>query len=277
MIYDGRKAARDIQDNLHLRITKLTNKPSLAVISVSSHPSVASFIKIKRKFGESLGVEVSEFNFEESTTQDELLQKIHEILKHKHYTGAIIQLPLPLSLDTQTVIHSIPVDLDVDVLSSAAWDAFVEAGRTIPPVAGAVAHILRDTVSELKNKKVVLVGYGKLVGLPVTTWLIHQGVLPQVVDINTEESTRRKLYNEADIVITGTGSPRNLIPEYFKNNIVLIDAGTSEQSGAVVGDCDPRCADTALVFTPVPGGVGPLTVAYLFKNLIDKAEEINTN
>jgi methylenetetrahydrofolate dehydrogenase (NADP+)/methenyltetrahydrofolate cyclohydrolase len=272
MIYDGRKAAGEIQNELRARVAKLPHTPSLLVISVSSHPSIASFIKIKRKFGEALGVEVNEFNFEETITEVTLLQEITTILGTKSYTGAIIQLPLPPSLNTQTILDAIPVALDVDVLGTDGWNRFVNDGKIVPPVAGAVAHILKDTVSELRGKNVVVIGQGKLVGLPVSTWLAHQGVTPHIIDIDTDEPTRMKLYNEADIVITGIGSPHHLIPEYFKNNVVLIDAGTSEQSGVLSGDCDPRCASTALVFTPVPGGVGPLTVAHLFKNLIEKAD-----
>lgn len=271
MIYDGKRASIEIQNALREQVAKLSSPPSLAVISASSHPSIASFIKIKRKFGEAIGVTVNEFNFPESIGGEQLILEIQKILQEKEYTGAVVQLPLPSSYNVEKILSALPQSLDVDILGKNAWEDFVKHGTNVPPVAGAVAHILNDTKTEIHGKNIVIIGQGRLVGLPVTTWLKHQGVTPHIVDITTSDEVRMKLYKEADIVVTGIGSPHHLRPEYFKNNVILIDAGTSEQSGVLAGDCNPDCATTALVFTPVPGGVGPLTVAHLFKNIVGAA------
>jgi methylenetetrahydrofolate dehydrogenase (NADP+)/methenyltetrahydrofolate cyclohydrolase len=170
------------------------------------------------------------------------------------------------------VLEATPEKLDVDVLGSAVTATFEKIGAPIPPVAGAVAHILKDTNTTVENKNVVIVGRGRLVGTPVATWFMHQGVTPRIIDINTIEETKLKLLKEADIVISGVGTPKILKPENFKEGVILIDAGTSEQGGVLSGDCDPACADIASVSTPVPGGVGPLTVAFLFENVISSAE-----
>lgn len=268
MIYNGKQASLDIQTMLREDINNLSETPSLAVISIPNHPSIASFIKIKRKYGEAIGVRVDEFDFQETIGEDNLITEIQKIIALKKHTGIIVQLPLPKGYDTAKILNTIPKELDVDVLGEENWQHFISTGSPIPPVAGAVAHILKSASTDIENKKVVIIGYGKLVGLPVSEWFKHHTVSAAIIDITTSEETRRALYKEADIVISGIGKPHHLKPDYFKEGAVLIDAGTSEQSGAIAGDFDPSCADIASVFTPVPGGVGPLTVAHLFKNLI---------
>ena len=188
-------------------------------------------------------------------------------------------MPLPAGYNSEKILNSIPQELDVDVLGEKSLKHFISACSPIPPVAGAVAHILTNTSTSLTNKKVVIIGHGKLVGLPVSIWVKHQNSIPSIVDITTDEDTKLKLYKEADIVISGIGKPHHLKPEYFKEGVILVDAGTSEQSGVLAGDFDPSCATIASIFTPVPGGVGPLTVAHLFYNLVAlaKANEDKSN
>ena len=268
MIYDGKKASLEIQMELKNSVEKMTTKPSLAVISIAHHPSITSFIKIKKRFGEAIGVKIDEFNFLESFGEDNLISEIKKISDSKKYNGMIVQLPLPVGYNSEKILNSIPQKLDVDVLGIEAWNTFKNNKFPVPPVAGAVAHILHTTSIDIKTKKVVILGNGKLVGSPVYKWFLHQGVTPTIVDITTSEEIKNKAYKEADIVVSGIGVPHNLKPDYFKNGVVLIDAGTSEQAGVLAGDCDPLCATIASVFTSVPGGVGPLTVAHLFKNIL---------
>jgi len=164
----------------------------------------------------------------------------------------------------------IPKDLDIDCLSKEIKDSPIKESHMIPPVAGAIKYILVDVNTEIKNKKIVIIGYGKLVGEPVYKWFLKNNINPKIIDIKTEENIKKELYKEADIVISGVGIPNLLTGNYFKKDVIIIDAGTSEQSGVITGDCDPSCKDIASIITPVPGGVGPLTVACLFKNLIEK-------
>jgi 5,10-methylene-tetrahydrofolate dehydrogenase/methenyl tetrahydrofolate cyclohydrolase len=273
MIYDGKKASLVLQEKLKARVDALTEKPSLLVISVASHPAINSFIAIKRKFGQALGITIDERQFEESFGEDALIHELQTITQEKPYTGVIIQLPLPQAYNTRKVLDAIPPHLDVDVLGTQAWNTFSSTNSPVPPVAGAVAHILQDTSTDITNARVVVIGNGMLVGAPVSTWLKNNHANVTVVDITTPDEERMRLYKEADIVISGIGSPHHLTKDFFKQGVVLIDAGTSEQAGVLAGDCDPTCADIASIMTPVPGGVGPLTVAHLFENLVSKAEE----
>lgn len=273
MIYDGKKASILLQESLKTRVQALTKKPSLLVISVGSHPAITSFIAIKRRFGEALGVIVDEKHFEESYGEETLIHELQKLTQEHDHTGVIVQLPLPQSYNTRTILDAIPPHLDVDVLGTQAWNTFSTIGHPIPPVAGAVAHILRDTSTDITKATVVVIGNGILVGAPVSTWFKNNHAHVTIVDITTREEERLRLYKEADIVVSGIGSPHHLKKDFFKEGVVLIDAGTSEQAGMLAGDCDPHCADIASIMTPVPGGVGPLTVAHLFENIVQKAEE----
>lgn len=270
MIYDGRKASQIIREELREYVTTLTYEPTLAVLAVPIHPSIISFITIKRKFAEAIGVKIEEYDFKETDTEDVMIEKIEELSKRSDTPGIIVQLPLPKNWDSKRVLNALPEKLDVDVLGDNAFGAFLQHGLPVPPVALAVAHILEDTHTDITDKKVVIIGQGQLVGLPVSLWFSHHGVTPTIVTIDTDDTTRMKLYKEADIIISGIGKPSSLKPEHCKEGVILIDAGTSEQAGVLTGDADPLCVEVASIFTPVPGGVGPLTVASLFKNLLKK-------
>lgn len=263
-----------MQSGFKERIHTLERQPVLAILSVGTDPSTASFVRIKKKYAETIGVNIEEFNFKDNEKQGALISKILELAESDACDGIIVQLPLPPSFNTRVILDAIPENCDVDVLGSAAAGSFEKVGTPVPPVAGAVAHTLKDTNTKLDGKNIVVVGRGKLVGAPVATWFMHQGITPRIIDINTDEETKTKLLKEADIVISGVGNPKMLKPEHFKKGVALIDAGTSEQGGVLAGDCDPACAEHASVFTPIPGGVGPLTVACLFENIISFAEKL---
>jgi methylenetetrahydrofolate dehydrogenase (NADP+)/methenyltetrahydrofolate cyclohydrolase len=275
MIYNGKERSIELQNSLRQRVGQFPSVPILAIISASKHPSVQSFVSIKRKFAEATGVSMKEITLSETTSQETIIAAMQQVTQEGEIHGLVVQLPLPEHIDTEAVLNTIPKDLDVDVLGASSTTDFRANRGLIPPVACAVEHILTDTHTDLENKKVVVVGQGRLVGLPVTQWFVNHGITPAIVDISTSESKRLTLYNEADIVISGIGVPHHLKPEYFKHGAVLIDAGTSEQFGKLAGDFHPDCVNIARVFTPVPGGVGPMTVAGLFENLLTNYTSIN--
>ncbi len=270
MIYDGKIASAKIQEVLKEKIKKINKTPTVAIFSISTHKSIESFIKIKRKFAENIGIKIKEYNFKDDIAEEDFIKEIQNIINTKTLDGVIIQLPLPQKFETQKILNLIPKDLDIDCLSKEIKDSPIKESHMIPPVAGAIKYILEDVNTEIKNKKIVIIGYGKLVGEPVYKWFLKNNINPKIIDIKTEENIKKELYKEADIVISGVGIPNLLKGNYFKKDVIIIDAGTSEQSGVITGDCDPSCKDIASIITPVPGGVGPLTVACLFKNLIEK-------
>jgi methylenetetrahydrofolate dehydrogenase (NADP+)/methenyltetrahydrofolate cyclohydrolase len=185
-----------------------------------------------------------------------------------HYDGIVVQLPLPADIDADMVLDSIPTEYDIDMLSEDAKVQYQKAAtmRTAP-VAAAVQEILWHEKVILIGKKIVVLGNGRLVGEPIRMLLDRQELPYATIDIETSAHHRLELLQEADIIFSGIGVPHFIAAEMVKEGVVLIDAGTSEQAGKLVGDIDPACADKASVYTPVPGGVGPLTVACIFRNL----------
>lgn len=270
MIYDGKTASLQLQTKLKEQLTNSKHAPVLGIFFVATHPSIASFVAIKRRFASAVGITLDEHNFDPTTTEDEFVSELKKCIDSQKVDALIVQLPLPSTYNTQKILDMIPEELDVDVLGGNSFEKFKEFGTPLPPVAGAVAYILNDLRITLIDKKIVVVGKGKLVGEPVATWFKQQGIEPILIDINTPPENMLPAYKEADIVVSGIGKPHHLKKEFFKCGVILIDAGTSEQAGVLVGDFDPSCTEIASIITPVPGGIGPLTVACLFKNIIDK-------
>lgn len=277
MIIDGNKIKEDIKLELRTKIQAL-GKLSVAIIWVGDNSVSAKYVEKKKKFGEEMRIEVRVYKYGDGILTDELIEEVRNISR-KNPTGIIIQLPLPKHIDSEKVLNFIPIDKDVDLLSDLAYKAFME-GRSaiIPPVAGAVKEILdRSNISGVMGLNAIIVGRGKLVGRPVAAWLESVGAKVELLGRDTLDL--RPFTKKADIIIAGAGVPNlikpDMLPEKAETKlggVILIDAATSDVSGKIVGDIESTCAEKALIFSPVPGGVGPITVAILFKNLVKLAE-----
>lgn len=260
MILDGRLLAKELLAHTQVRVERLVRRPKVVAYVAEEMPATHSYLKIKERSAAEAGCD-----FEISTTPDFFV----------HADAAIVQLPT--SPEGEMLLQEIPIGKDADVLSRAAREKF-ESGDTsalLPPVVGAVKKILEFGQVEIAGKKAVVIGKGFLVGVPVAVWLKQQGAEVEVVTIESTPESLTAALRAADIIVSGAGSPHLIKPSMIKNGVVLIDAGTSESSGKIVGDADPACADKCSLFTPVPGGVGPLAVACLFENAITLAERIN--
>lgn len=262
MIVDGRAYAGEI-----LRTAKsfLEGAPAVVrAVVVAPSPATESYLAIKAARAADAGMRLEVVRLSDSVTTDEVCAAVQA----PGADAVIVQLPLPKSLDEETILNAIPLDKDADVLSSAAYKLY-ESGRgiAIPPVAAAVGYILgKAGLFNLSGKRAVVVGQGRLVGKPVTVMLRE---FDAEVSVITRDKGNLSILAKADIIVTGAGVPGLIKPEHLKPGVVLIDAGTSEQGGAIVGDADPACAGVASLFTPVPGGVGPIAVACLFRNVAE--------
>jgi methylenetetrahydrofolate dehydrogenase (NADP+)/methenyltetrahydrofolate cyclohydrolase len=219
---------------------------TLGVVMNEGDAASESFVKIKARVAERLGIEVRRYTPEH----------IDEALS---CDGTIVQLPIP---NADMLLAQLPREKDVDALGP---NPLVRA-----PVAEAVSEILVQSGVAALGKKAVVVGEGRLVGKPVAALLRELGA--QVTVVTLEEGSLDEL-RDADIVVCGAGVPGLVTPTMLKPGVVLIDAGTSESGGRLAGDADPRCAEVASVFTPVPGGVGPIAVTMLYKNLLTLAQK----
>jgi len=264
MIVDGRALAEEIKRDLRTRAKG--SGLVLAVVWVGEDPVSEKYIERKKKFGADLGVEVVVYEYPSDIAEQDLIEEVTKLNNDEKINGVIVQLPIPSQINQEKILNLISPEKDVDALTSEA--------RVLSPTVGAIKEILEHYHVELKNKKVVVLGHGQLVGRPVSIWLTQEGANVEIIDINTKNP--ESILQQADIIVSGVGKSDLITPEKIKDGVVLIDAGTSElpsgqigASGKIIGDANPACADKCSLFTPVPGGVGPLTVAMLFKNLLE--------
>ncbi len=266
MIVDGKAIAEKIRTSLREEILGSGKKLRLAVIVGGGDAVTQKFLDQKRKFAEAAGVDVRVYDFPADISTNKLREKVSEIVHIKENTGVIIQLPLPSQINDSYILDAIIPGKDPDMLSSKSWGMFATGrSKIVPPVVGAVREIFREYGVEVKGKHAVVIGAGRLVGKPVALWLMAEGATVSVVDEHTPDPEPYTL--EADIVVSGAGKLGVVTSDMVREGVVAIDAGTSESAGKVLGDIDPAVSLKAAIFSPVPGGVGPITVAMLFKNL----------
>ncbi|MDP2665643.1 MAG: bifunctional 5,10-methylenetetrahydrofolate dehydrogenase/5,10-methenyltetrahydrofolate cyclohydrolase [bacterium] len=269
MIIDGREMAGEVLVRTKARAARLTHPPRILAIVANETSATKSYLAIKKKRAADAGCELSVMTFGPDTTTEEL----HTAVLSADADAVIVQLPLAEGMDSRIVCDAIPIGKDADVLSFAARAKVEMKGlrnlSLLPPVVGAVQKILEFGNVEIKGKQAVVIGSGFLVGAPVATWLTQQGADVSRVSFRFGDFSACK---DADIIVSGAGSPHFIKPEMLRQGVVLIDAGTSESGGALAGDADPACAEKCSIFTPVPGGVGPLAVACLFENVVTLAE-----
>lgn len=268
ILLDGKKLAEKILDELKTEIAGMRKKPRLAVVAVGENPVVQKFMAQKKKAAETIGAGFKIYPFAEEISTNELRKRIADIAHEDKNTGVIIQLPLPRNINTQYILNSVMPEKDVDVLSAKALGNFViSRSKILPPVVGAVKALLEEYKIDYQEKNIAIVGAGNLVGKPLAMWFTNEKIGFCLIEINTKEP--EEITKKADILISGIGKPKYIKADWVKKGAVVIDAGTSESAGKLVGDVDfDSVSERASYITPVPGGVGPLTVAMLFKNLV---------
>lgn len=234
-------------------------KPELAIVNTNpNHLPSKKYLQLKKRRGEDLGIEVEVHQIEQKDARDTL----QRLAKDDSIHGVILQLPLEDPTKTEELISLIPPEKDVDGLTK---DSLVE-----PATVGAILWLLAGYNIDLRNKNILVVGEGKLVGAPLIKALQHQSLEPTSLDDSNSSEELTRAAKEADIIISAAGSPGLIKPEILKNGQVIIDAGTTEDGGGIKGDLDPSVYDSDLDIkvTPATGGVGPLTISYLFENLL---------
>ena len=265
MIIDGRKITQELKETLKNDVKKHRGKLCLSIFESDHTLAGQKFVNIKKKFANDIGISFSEHEVPESADTEALKKMIEE--RATKSNGMIVQLPLPPHFGRDEILDSIPDCLDVDVLSKKSLEKFKNGTLPIlPPVVGAIKEILDRSGVDVKGKKVVIIGKGMLVGAPSAVWFEREGSNVEIVDSKTHNLEEKTL--SADIIVSGVGRPHMIAPDMLKQGVVLLDAGTSEMHGKLAGDAHPSCAEKCSVFTPVPGGIGPITVAVLFRNLL---------
>jgi methylenetetrahydrofolate dehydrogenase (NADP+) / methenyltetrahydrofolate cyclohydrolase len=258
MIIDGRAIAAGIYNELRVTVASLPRAPKLGIFTCAPNFETEKYLNLKEKKARDVGIETLRVTKESGVTTEEVIAALQALIEKTD--GVVVQLPLPPHIDTALVLGSVPPSHDVDVLNPLT-------SAIVSPVVGAIKEILNVHDVPIFEKHVVVVGSGKLVGRPTAAWFMEQGASVSIV---TKDTTDIAYYTKnADIIVLGAGVPRLLTPDMVKEGVAILDAGTSEDGGVLVGDADPACEEKASLFTPVPGGIGPITVAVLLRNLVE--------
>jgi len=273
---DGKNIAENILNDLSFKIiNNYKNKPILTIIIVGSSPAIVTLYKKKTDACERVGMQIKLEKFNEGIEETYLLELIERNNKDKCINGIIVQLPLPKYLNEERILNSIDYNKDVDGFHVKNIGELALNNRTptfIPCTALSCVKILESIEIDLKGKNVTIIGNSNIVGLPLNLLLLKKGSTVTVCHINTIDLQSHT--KNADIIITACGQPEMIKKEWIKEKSIIIDVGinyiddSSKKSGKkLVGDVDfVDVKEKASYITPVPGGVGPLTVAMLISN-----------
>ncbi len=269
-IIDGRRIAARIRDSLKQKIITLPQTPKLAIILVGNDDSSLIYVRNKQKAAAEIGLETELFHLDESTDENTLSQLIEQCNADNNINGIIVQLPLPAHLNTNRIINRISPHKDVDgfhpyntgMLQNNEKPYFIAA----TPLG--IMTLIKTVCADLSGKNVVIVGASLIVGRPLATLMLNQECTVTITHIHTKNI--KELTRKADILVAACGVAKLVKNDWLKPNTILIDVGINRENGKICGDIDfDDVLPTAAAITPVPGGVGPMTIAMLLQNTLD--------
>ena len=268
MVIDGKQLASEIIEELKEERKKIAKKIRLAVVLVGNDPASLSFIKQKEKIAKELEIDFRLSQYPENIKTKELRQKVSTICRVTDNRGVVVQLPLPSHINTQVVLNAILPQKDPDVLCERNLGTFyVNRLKILPPVVSAIKFLIEKYQIPVEGRTVLLIGRGQLVGKPAALWFLNQRATVMIANSKTEHLS--DLIKRADLIVTSAGVPNLITGDLLKEGVVIFDAAVVSEQGKLVGDCEfESVKEKAALVTPVPGGLGPLTVAFLFKNLL---------
>ncbi|MDE1940800.1 MAG: bifunctional 5,10-methylenetetrahydrofolate dehydrogenase/5,10-methenyltetrahydrofolate cyclohydrolase [Patescibacteria group bacterium] len=290
-ILDGRACREALMPRLSERVKALPTVPTLAIIQVGDRPDSTSFINAKKAFARKLGVNEKHIKASEDVSQSELIDIIGECNRDAAIKGIIVQLPLPVGLDKDAVIEAIDPRKDVDALTAVSVKGWLEGREDaiLPATARGIRTLLGHYKIDLFGKRIAVIGRSMLVGKPIAAMCLNENATVSVCHSKTPDLAAE--LKAADIIIVAAGRPGLVGGKHVRKGQVVIDVGINrptgekldeeiEESGgqkeapALVGDVDfISAAKKASAITPVPGGVGPMTVFSLLENLIDLCQK----
>lgn len=278
LILDGKKINNEIKQDLSTQIAiKLADgfaKPCLAIVQIGNIRESTKYIEHKKKFAHSIGVEVLHIHLPDTVTNEDVQIELQALNHDDTVHGIIIQLPLPKHIDRDILVESTAPEKDVDGLTSknirGLWTN--DKGYILPATARAVLTMLEYYNIEVTGKKVVVIGRSTLVGKPIALALVNKGATVTMCHSNTVKLADHTL--EADIIISAVGLPRLIDEHFVRPHQVVIDVGITfikdEAVEKISGDVDFKAvSEIVSAISPVPGGIGPLTVSSLFQNVFD--------
>ncbi|MEA2088330.1 MAG: bifunctional 5,10-methylenetetrahydrofolate dehydrogenase/5,10-methenyltetrahydrofolate cyclohydrolase [Patescibacteria group bacterium] len=271
MILRGDKLAKEINKETKKEIQKFKITPGLAVILIGNNLASKLYVELKEKTAKQIKINFYKFYFSEKAKENEILKIITELNQDKNVSGIIVQLPLPEKFNTNKIVQCINSKKDVDGFHKQNIKSLLtKKSKIISPLILAVINILKSTKQNLSDKSAVIISKNKIFVKPLKIVLQKEKIacekIEWVKEINKKTIEKIEL---ADIVIVGIGKARILKKEMIKKNAIVIDIGINKENNKVVGDADfKNLKNKASFITPVPKGVGPMTVAMLMKNVL---------
>tara|TARA_B100000700_G_scaffold263110_1_gene300084 strand:+ start:3055 stop:3897 length:843 start_codon:yes stop_codon:yes gene_type:complete len=280
MIIDGKKTAAELREELKKKIVKLKSTfnsvPGLTVVLIGENPASIIYVKNKEKFAKEVGINSEIIRYPDSVEEKVVLNKIRELNKNKKISGILVQLPLPKHIDKKKVIETILPSKDVDGFHpvnvgnlSSGYDS------SIPCTPLGCYLLLKKVEKNLNGKHAVVIGRSNLNGKPMTQLLLKENCTVTITHSKTRDL--KEQCNKADIIIAAVGQPKLVKGDWVKKGAIVIDVGINKTDSGIVGDVDfEEVSKVAKAITPVPGGVGPMTIACLLNNTIECFKRANS-
>lgn len=262
-LLDGKALANDILDELTVKVKQLDTAPNLVVIQVGNDPASSVYVRNKERTAERVGINSETVKLSKHITQDELLEIID---KYNHFTdvnGILVQLPLPKHIDEQVILEAISPMKDVDGFHPLNVGKLnIGQKQMIPSTPAGIMELLKANHIELDGKHVVIVGRSNIVGKPLAHLLLEANATVTIAHSKTKDL--KHLTKQADILVVAVGQSELITKDYVKDGTVVIDVGINRTESGLKGDVDfNNVKSKVAAITPVPGGVGPMTIAML--------------
>ena len=270
-LLDGKKVAREIQNKLQIKIDSLPIKPGLCVIMVGSNPESLIYVTMKLKKCKEMNINTYFFNFNEDDGEDTIINKINEMNECVAVHGILVQLPLPKHLNTDSILNAVSKDKDIDGFHTYnAGKLFQNKVSLFSPCTPKGCITLLDYYNiEVRGLNITIIGCSNLVGLPLSMMLLHRGATVTICHEGTIDVKSKCL--KADMVIACCGVPKLVKGSWITDDTIVIDIGTNkDKQTKLVGDVDfENVRDKCSYITPVPGGIGPMTIMMVIQQTVE--------
>ena len=273
LLIDGKRISAEIKDELKEEVVQLKEQGitgALAVIQVGNDPASSVYVRNKKRACEYIGIDSLSYELPEETSQDELLALIDKLNKEEHVKGILVQLPLPEGIDEDAVIRAISPKKDVDGFHpNNIANLFLGEKSLVPCTPKGMLVLLDEIGYDLEGKEVVIVGRSNIVGKPVALLCLQKNATVTIAHSKTKNL--KEVCKRADVLIAAIGKAKFFNHEYVKDGAIILDVGINrDENNKLCGDVDfDDVKDIVKAITPVPGGVGPMTITMLMKNTID--------
>lgn len=273
-ILDGKLVAQEIRKNLEEEIRKLHPKPGLAFVQVGVNPASTIYVDLKNKACQQVGIYSEIHRLPDSTSEDELLLLINELNFRQDIHGILVQLPLPPHINTYKTLDTVNPLKDVDGLNSINI-GYLHQGRPglIPATPKGIVRLLDYYNIELEGRNTIVIGRSNLVGRPIAELMTQRN--STVTLCHSKSKSLKEITRKADILISAAGNPAFIKGDMLKEGVVLVDVGISKLEDKIVGDMDfESVKEIAGYITPVPGGIGPMTIAMVLENTLEAYKKL---